>query len=61
MSFDFNRYRRDLYARMSDIDKIAKREKAAKKLLSRLGYRITPPDDNLYSDCLADYLNGIRR
>lgn len=61
MSFDFNRYRRECYARTPATEKIAKREHDAVKLLTRLGYRITPPDDNLYSDFLSDYLSGVRR
>lgn len=61
MPFDFNRYRRDLYARTPITEKIATRERAAVKLLVRLGYRVSPPSDAVYSDCLAEYISGERR
>lgn len=60
MSFDFNQYRRDLYARTPITEKIAARERAAAKLLARLGYRVVPPADTVYSDRLAEYIAGKR-
>lgn len=61
MSFDFNSYRRKVYANTPITAKIAKRERDAIKLLSRLGYVVTPPTEEERTLCLSAYLDGVRR